>query len=89
MPRHLRRSVGPVRATARAKDTTQGLPAFWRWSALLPGPLSGQSGNEDGACNTFAQFLSIEYAEDPDITKEVFAFAMMPNRLRLRLSAIG
>ncbi len=38
---------------------------------------------------TLSRNFSIEYAEDPDITKEVFAFAMMPNRLRLRLSAIG
>lgn len=28
-----------------------------RWSALLPGPLSGDPGDEGGACNTFTQFL--------------------------------
>jgi len=34
-----------------------------------------------------ARNFSISYAEDPDMTKEVFAFAMMPSRLRLRFAA--
>jgi cytochrome P450 len=34
-----------------------------------------------------ARNFSIAYAEDPDMTKEVFAFAMMPSRLRLRFAA--
>jgi cytochrome P450 len=33
--------------------------------------------------------FSVEYAEDPETTQEVFAFAMMPSRLRLRLSSIA
>jgi cytochrome P450 len=34
-----------------------------------------------------ARNFSVEHAEDPDITQEVFAFTMMPSRLRLRLGA--
>jgi cytochrome P450 len=34
-----------------------------------------------------ARNFSIAFAEDPDITKEVFAFTMMPSRLRLRFAA--
>ncbi len=34
---------------------------------------------------TLSRNFSIEHAEDPDITQEVFAFSMMPSRLRLRL----
>jgi cytochrome P450 len=34
-----------------------------------------------------ARNFSIAHAESPDITQEVFAFTMMPSRLRLRLSA--
>jgi cytochrome P450 len=34
-----------------------------------------------------ARNFSVSYAEAPDITQEVFAFAMMPSRLRLRLTA--
>jgi cytochrome P450 len=35
---------------------------------------------------TLSRNFFIEYAEDPSITREVFAFTMMPSRLRLRLS---
>jgi cytochrome P450 len=38
---------------------------------------------------TLARNFAIEYAEDPGITQEVFAFTMMPSRLRLRLRAVG
>jgi hypothetical protein len=38
---------------------------------------------------TLARNFSVEYAEVSAITQEVFAFAMMPSRLRLRLGAIG
>jgi cytochrome P450 len=34
---------------------------------------------------TLARNFSYEHAEDPSVTKEVFAFTMMPSRLRLRL----
>jgi cytochrome P450 len=34
---------------------------------------------------TLARNFSFEHAEDPSATKEVFAFTMMPSRLRLRL----
>jgi cytochrome P450 len=33
--------------------------------------------------------FSIEHAEDPRLTHEVFAFTMMPSRLRLRLGAMA
>jgi cytochrome P450 len=36
-----------------------------------------------------ARNFSVEHAEDPDITQEVFAFTMMPSRLRLRLGAMA
>jgi cytochrome P450 len=36
-----------------------------------------------------ARNFSVEHAEDPDITQEVFAFTMMPSRLRLRLRAMA
>jgi cytochrome P450 len=36
-----------------------------------------------------ARNFSLEHAEDPDITQEVFAFTMMPSRLRLRLRAMA
>jgi cytochrome P450 len=36
-----------------------------------------------------ARNFSLEHAEDPDITQEVFAFTMMPSRLRLRLRALA
>ena len=35
-----------------------------------------------------ARNFAIEHAEDPDITQEVFAFSMMPSRLRLRLRSM-
>jgi cytochrome P450 len=38
---------------------------------------------------TLARNFSVEYAEDPAVTQEVFAFAMMPSRLRLRLGALS
>lgn len=38
---------------------------------------------------TLARNFFVEYAEDPDTTQEVFAFTMMPSRLRLRLTAIA
>ena len=38
---------------------------------------------------TLARNFSIEHAEDPDLTQEVFAFTMMPSRLRLRLRAMS
>jgi cytochrome P450 len=40
---------------------------------------------------TLSRNFSVEYAEDPETTKEVFVFAftMMPSRLRLRLSALA
>lgn len=34
-----------------------------------------------------ARNFSISYAEDPEVTQEVFAFTMMPSRLRLRFRA--
>jgi cytochrome P450 len=34
---------------------------------------------------TLARNFSFEHAEDPNVTKEIFAFTMMPSRLRLRL----
>lgn len=34
---------------------------------------------------TLARNFSFEHAEDPSATKEIFAFTMMPSRLRLRL----
>jgi cytochrome P450 len=34
---------------------------------------------------TLSRNFSVEHAEDPAITREVFAFTMMPSRLRLRL----
>jgi cytochrome P450 len=34
-----------------------------------------------------ARNFSISYAEDPEITQEVFAFAMKPSRLRLHFRA--
>jgi cytochrome P450 len=33
--------------------------------------------------------FSVEHAEDPEITQEVFAFTIMPSRLRLRLRAMA
>ena len=36
-----------------------------------------------------ARNFSITYAEAPDVTQEVFAFTMMPSRLRLRFGAIA
>jgi cytochrome P450 len=36
-----------------------------------------------------ARNFSLEHAEDPDITQEVFAFTMMPSQLRLRLRAMA
>jgi hypothetical protein len=41
------------------------------------------------ALATLSRNFSVEYAEDPETTKEVFAFSMMPSRLRLRLSALA
>jgi len=41
------------------------------------------------ALATLSRNFSVEYAEDPETTKEVFAFTMMPSRLRLRLSALA
>jgi cytochrome P450 len=38
---------------------------------------------------TLARNFSFEHAEDPSVTKEVFAFTMMPSRLRLRLRSIA
>jgi cytochrome P450 len=38
---------------------------------------------------TLARNFSVEHAEDPDTTRELFAFTMMPSRLRLRLGAIA
>jgi cytochrome P450 len=38
---------------------------------------------------TLSRNFSVEHAEDPETTKEVFAFTMMPSRLRLRLRAIA
>ncbi len=38
---------------------------------------------------TLSRNFSIEHAEDPAITQEVFAFTMMPSRLRLRLRSIA
>ena len=38
---------------------------------------------------TLSRNFSIEHAEDPGITREVFAFTMMPSRLRLRLRSIA
>jgi cytochrome P450 len=37
---------------------------------------------------TLARNFSVQHAEDPDTVQEVFAFTMMPSRLRLRLSAV-
>jgi cytochrome P450 len=37
---------------------------------------------------TLARNFFVEHAEDPNTTQEVFAFTMMPSRLRLRLSAV-
>ena len=34
---------------------------------------------------TLARNFTFEHAEDPNVTKEIFAFTMMPSRLRLRL----
>jgi cytochrome P450 len=34
-----------------------------------------------------ARNFSVSFAEDPELTKEVFAFTMMPSRLRLRFAA--
>ena len=36
---------------------------------------------------TLARNFTIEHAEDPGLTEEIFAFTMMPSRLRLRLRA--
>jgi cytochrome P450 len=41
------------------------------------------------ALATLSRNFSVEYAEDPETTKEVFAFSMMPSRLRLRLIALA
>jgi cytochrome P450 len=38
---------------------------------------------------TLARNFSFEHAEDPSVTKEIFAFTMMPSRLRLRLRSTG
>jgi hypothetical protein len=38
---------------------------------------------------TLARNFTVEHSQDPDITQEVFAFTMMPSRLRLRLGAIA
>ncbi len=38
---------------------------------------------------TLARNFAVEHSEDPDITQEVFAFTMMPSRLRLRLRAMA
>ncbi|WP_454624902.1 cytochrome P450 [Bradyrhizobium cenepequi] len=38
---------------------------------------------------TLARGFSVAYAEDPNATREVLAFTMMPSRLRLRLAAIA
>lgn len=38
---------------------------------------------------TLARNFSIEHAEDPGLTQEVFAFTMMPSRLRLRLRSVA
>lgn len=38
---------------------------------------------------TLARNFSIEHAEDPGLTQEVFAFTMMPSRLRLRLRPVA
>jgi cytochrome P450 len=38
---------------------------------------------------TLARNFSFEHAEDPSVTKEVFAFTMMPSRLRLRVRSIA
>ena len=38
---------------------------------------------------TLSRNFSIEHAEDPAVTQEVFAFTMMPSRLRLRLRPIA
>jgi hypothetical protein len=35
-----------------------------------------------------ARNFSFEHAEDPGLTQEVFAFTMMPSRLRLRLRSV-
>ncbi len=37
---------------------------------------------------TLARNFSFEHAEDPSVTKEVFAFTMKPSRLRLRLRSV-
>jgi cytochrome P450 len=38
---------------------------------------------------TLSRNFSIEHAEDPNVTQEVFAFTMMPSRLRLRLRSMA
>jgi cytochrome P450 len=38
---------------------------------------------------TVSRNFSIEHAEDPGLTQEVFAFTMMPSRLRLHLHTHG
>jgi cytochrome P450 len=41
------------------------------------------------ALATLSRNFSVRYAEDPETTKETFAFSMMPSRLRLRLKALA
>ncbi len=41
------------------------------------------------ALSMLSRNFTIEHAEDPGLTHEVFAFTMMPSRLRLRFSKIG
>jgi Cytochrome P450 len=88
MPTHSGRSDGSVTAKARVKGTTPrpsciSAPA----PRLCPGRYLAILEMKTARA-TLARNFSVEYAEVSAITQEVFAFAMMPSRLRMRLDAI-
>jgi cytochrome P450 len=81
------RWVGPREATRDAHNTKAFLH-FGAGPRFCPGRYLATL-EMKMVLATLARNFSVQHAEDPDTTQEVFAFTMTPSRLRLRLSAVA
>jgi cytochrome P450 len=81
------RWVGP-RASNRQGHNTKAFLHFGAGPRFCPGRYLATL-EMKMVLATLARNFSVAHAEDPDVTQEVFAFAMMPSRLRLSLGAVA
>jgi cytochrome P450 len=79
------RWIGP-RESARTGHNTRAFLHFGAGPRFCPGRYLATL-EMKMVLATLSRNFFIEYAEDPSITREVFAYTMMPSRLRLRLSS--